>query len=174
MDKKFLNPNKKAIQRLTRGLLGYIRMFLLLSVLMGSVGCMSMMKAKPPHYKRVDRDTEPSILVLEKEFSSFWANRYTAVRVDGYAISDKCYLPKGQTTVMLDPGSHQLSILLKKRSADIQALPDEPLTFTFPTKAGRRYTINIGKKTSLLTVGLKLSYSGWSEDQAARFPRQFP
>lgn len=174
MTTKRVNVNDKAIPTMARTLLKSTGMFLLLSFLMVAAGCMSTMTAKGPHYERVDLDTEASVLVLNKEFSSFWANRYTVVKVDGYAVSDKLYLPKGQTTLKLDPGSHQLSILLKKRSADIQALPREPLTFTFPTEAGKSYEITIGKKTSLMAVGLKLSYSGWSEDVAARFPRQFP
>ena len=141
---------------------------------MGSSGCMSMFGAKSPVYERMETEKPGSVVTLDMTINSFWYNRYVEATIDGFAVTDRRYLPKGKAQLQLDAGSHELCFKLKKRTTDIGPLPKEPLVCKFTTLAGGDYCIKITKKRKgMLKVGIALDYKGWSADEASQFPREY-
>ncbi len=139
-------------------------------------GCMSMRSAKVPVYQRMDPKTPGSTLVLNQKIDPFMNNRYVEATIDGYAVTDKKFLSYGQKTVNLDAGSHELKLSMDKRKiimSDIGPLPKKPVVVKFKTAPGKKYRIDISKKTrKLLWLGLGLKYTGWSDEEISSFPRE--
>lgn len=146
----------------------------IIGILLLLSGCASTRKADLPVYERMDKASAGSSLTFDMPFSPYWYNRYAKVSVDGFAVNQYMYLPKGKTTIDLDPGNHQLQLYIEKRQYDIQSLPSEPMEFKFNTAPGKEYVIHIKKDYGFAKASFKFSYEGWNEDESAGFPLQFP
>ncbi len=137
-------------------------------------GCMSMRSAKVPVYQRMDPKKPGSTLVIKQAYNVRSNNRYPIVTIDGYAVTDKKYLPQGQTTLKLDAGSHEIKLTLDKMLFDVGPLPKKPLVIRFKTAPGKKYTIDISKKRrKLIWIGLTLKYTGWSNDEVSTFMHEY-
>lgn len=138
-------------------------------------GCYSMFSAIKPVYPTMEEGGSTSTLVLINNVHSQMMNERLNLAVDGFSPTDKLYLPKGKTEILLQAGNHEMTHFLDTAVTNEY----EKIKTKFNTEAGKVYVINfdmfmerrqegfLGNKR-----GYRILYGGWSDEETSKWPAE--
>lgn len=93
------------------------------------------------------------------------------VAIDGFSPTETKYLPTGNTSMQLLPGSHEMTINALLGCGNGQYYFN-PIRVAFETAPGKSYTINLEGIPTMMKPGYRLDYRGWSTEQTAGWPSE--